>query len=358
MWLFWVVAGSFAAAAACLILMRAAAAAPGEAAADPAQALYRRQLSEIDELAERGLMGEAERAAARAEAGRRLLAAAAAPSQPWSSDPKAQPFVLLAVASAPALAMLLYLRLGTPGMTDQPFKARLAQWQHTDLNALSAPEIAAVLRKAVAERPGEAEGYRLLGLAENASQNPIAAVRALRKATELAPDRADIWILLGQAEIAEAGGKVDADSRAAFGKVLQLVPGEPTARFFLAGGRADAGDKDGAIADLTALMNDLPQGDPRRDAVKASIARIEGRPAMTTDPQQLAMIQGMVSRLAERLKTSPDDPEGWVRLVRAYAVLGDKAKRDDAYASARARYAQAPKVLQQLDEAVQAEGMK
>lgn len=358
MWLFWAVAGLFAAAAACLILMRAAAAQSQGADADPAQSLYRRQLGEIDDLVDRGLMGEAERAAARAEAGRRLLAAADAAGQPWTADPKARPWVLLAVAAAPALALLLYLKLGAPGMTDQPFARRLAAWQGSDLNALSAPEIAAVLRKAVTERPNEAEGYRLLGLAENASQNPIAAVRALRKATQLAPQRPDVWILLGQAEIAEAGGKVDSDAKAAFEQVLRLVPGEPTARFFLAGGKADAGDKDGAIADLTTLMNDLPAGDDRREAVKAAIARIAGRPAVAQDPQQMAMIQGMVSRLAARLETSPDDPDGWVRLVRAYAVLGDTGRRDAAYAKARARYAQAPKVLQQLDEAVQAEGMK
>ena len=44
-----------------------------------------------------------------------------------------------------------------------------------------------------------------------------------------------------------------------------------------------------------------------------------------------------------------------MRLVRAYAVLGDTAKRDAAYATARARYEKSPQVLQQLDEAARAE---
>jgi cytochrome c-type biogenesis protein CcmH len=43
--------------------------------------------------------------------------------------------------------------------------------------------------------------------------------------------------------------------------------------------------------------------------------------------EQQAMIDGMVSRLAERLTSEPDDAEGWLRLVRAYAVLG---RQDDA----------------------------
>ena len=41
------------------------------------------------------------------------------------------------------------------------------------------------------------------------------------------------------------------------------------------------------------------------------------------------MIRGMVARLAGRLHDNGADVEGWLRLVRAYAVLGDrdKAKR-------------------------------
>ena len=355
MLLFWAVAGVLAAAAAGLILYRAAGASAQAGAADPAPALYRRQLSEIDDLAERGLMGEAERKAAHAEAGRRLLAATDAPVEAWSADPGARRLVLLAVAAAPALALGLYLKLGAPGIADQPYAERLAHWRTSDLSTLNAPEIAAVLRDATAKRP-EAEGFRLLGLAENASKNPIAAVRALRRAAALAPERPDIWLMLGQAEVSEAGGKVDADAQAAFTRALTLAPGDQTARYFLASAKADAGKTAEAVADLTALAAEFPAGDDRRAQVEAAIDRVEGKPVVNVNPQQLAMIQGMVASLAGKLKANPDDPAGWVRLVRAYAVLGDTAKRDAAYAAARARYAKSPQVLQKLDEAARAEG--
>jgi cytochrome c-type biogenesis protein CcmH len=354
MFLFWAVAANHAGPGAGLILMRAAGASAQAGAADPAPALYRRQLSEIDDLAERGLMGEAERAAAHAEAGRRLLAATDAPPEPWGADPRARGVVLLAVIAGPALALGLYLKLGAPGIADQPYAVRLAHWKSSDLNTLSAPEIAAVLRDATAKRP-EAEGFRLLGLAENAAGNPIASVRALRRAAAMAPSRPDIWLMLGQAEVAEAGGKVDEDAQRAFNRLLALVPGDPTARFFLANAKADAGDRPRAIADLTALMAEFPAGDERRAQIQASIARLQGKPVVAANPQQQAMIQGMVAGLAARLQAKPDDPQGWVRLVRAYAVLGDTAKRDAAYATARARYERSPQVLQQLDEAARAE---
>lgn len=359
MFVFWAVVGVLTAVAAGLILFRAAGAAAQAEAADPAPSLYRRQLSEIDELAERGLMGEAERKAAHAEAARRLLAATDAPQQAWNADPRARRAVLLAVAAAPAMALGLYLSLGAPGFGDQPFAGRLAKWRGSDLSTLTAPEIAAVLREATAERPSEAEGFRLLGLAEGASQNPVAAVRALRRAAELAPQRPDIWQMLGEAEVFEAQGKVDADAQAAFSRLLALDPKNPTARFFLASAKADAGRTDEATADLRALLADLPPEEPeRRAAVEAELAKLAGKPApVTRDPQQLAMIQGMVASLASKLEANPDDPEGWVRLVRAYAVLGDTAKRDAAYASARARYAGRGQVVQQLDEAARAEPM-
>ena len=358
MFLFWVVTGVLAAAAAGLILVRAAAAAGRGDAADPAASLYRRQLSEIDDLADRGLMADSERTGAHAEAARRLLAASDAPPPAWNADPGARRAILAAAVAAPALALGLYMQLGWAGLPDQPYAARLEAWRGSDLNTLAAPEIAAVLREATRARPSEAEGFRLLGLAEGASQNPIAAVRALRRAAALAPGRADIWRMLGQAEIVIAEGKVLAPARAAFERVLALEPGDPAARFFLAQARNDAGDTAGAQADLRALLADMPPGAEGRPEVEASLARLEGKPALAADPGQMAMIRGMVDSLASKLKADPDDAAGWVRLVRAYAVLGDTTRRDEAYAGARARYASNPQILQQLDEAARAEPMR
>lgn len=359
MFLFWVVAGSLAAAAAALILFRAAGSVAATGALDPAQVLYRRQLAEIDDLVERGLMGEAERKGAQAETGRRLLVASDNPTETWTADPQVRGPVLAAAAALPAMTLALYLTLGSPGMPDQGYASRLAKWQASDLATLTPPEIAAVLRQAVKDRPTEAEGYRLLGLAEDASQNPLAALQALRRAAQLAPQRPEIWRMLGQAAFSASGSKVEAESRAAFEKVLALEPGDPAARFFLAQAKAEAGQTNEAVADLRALLADMPSGAEGRDAVQSRLAELEGRPApLSGDPQQLAMIRGMVDGLAAKLKSDPDNAEGWIRLIRAYAVLGDLTRRDAAYATARARYSKTPSVLQQLDEAARAEPMR
>ena len=358
--LFWVAAGVLSAAVAGLILSRAAESASAGEAIDPTPVLYRRQLAEIDELAERGLMGEAERKSAHAEAARRLLAAADEPKAPWTAEPRARRWVLVAVMAAPALALAVYLWLGSPGLADMPFAARMKGWRAANPAELSAPELAAVLKTLTAERPNDPEGFRYLALAEGASQNPQESVRALRHALKLAPQRADLWEMLGEALVVEADGKLTDDAKAAFQETLKRDPKAVVARFHLARARIEAGDKAGGLAAWRAIMAELPANDPRRAALAQAIAEQEGAPSPTPPLAggQMDMIRGMVEGLAQRLKVKPDDPEGWVRLVRAYAVLGETAQRDAALKDARARYAARPQVLQQLDAAAAAEPMK
>jgi cytochrome c-type biogenesis protein CcmH len=356
---FWVVAGVLAAAAAGLVLLRAAAAARADLA-DPTSAVYRRQLSEIDELAERGLLAEAERKSAHAEAARRLLGAADAAALPWTAGAAGRRTALAAVVAAAAAALALYVVVGRPGMSDEPFARRLAAWRAADPSALTAPEMAAVLQRLTRERPNDPEGFRFLAMADGAADDPAGAVRALRRALQLAPQRADLWELLGQAQVALAGGDVTEDALAAFREAVKRDPNAFAARFHLARAQIAQGDKAGGIAAWRRLLADMPADDPQRQSLSQAIAEAEAPP--TAGPAvpagQMAMIRGMVDGLARRLAASPDDPEGWVRLVRAYAVLGDAVRRDAALHQAMDRYAGRPEVRSQLEAAARTEPMR
>ena len=60
-----------------------------------------------------------------------------------------------------------------------------------------------------------------------------------------------------------------------------------------------------------------------------------GRAAQINDMRQkAATIQGMVDRLAERLKADPADGKGWAMLGRSYRALGRMNEAKDAYAKA------------------------
>jgi len=49
---------------------------------------------------------------------------------------------------------------------------------------------------------------------------------------------------------------------------------------------------------------------------------------------EMTQIKAMVARLADHLKSNPDDLDGWLRLGRSYAVLGEREQADSAFAAA------------------------
>ena len=66
----------------------------------------------------------------------------------------------------------------------------------------------------------------------------------------------------------------------------------------------------------------------------------------------------MVGRLAERLKTEGGNVDGWLQLVRAYMVLGDRDKALSAVGDARRALASEPDKLQRVDELVKGLGLE
>ena len=355
MFAFWIAAAALSAAAGWLMLRGARAAMARAGGEDPAVAVHRRQLAEIDDLAARDLLPADEVRAARAEAGRRLLAAADAPSPAASAGGRR--LVLAAAIAAPLLAVGLYLLSGAPGASDQPYARRLADWEkHVD--NLTPPEWAALVRHAVGRAPPTAKALVVLAEAEANAGDAMAATTALRRAVGLEPDRADLWVALGMAFITEGDGEIGADARVAFSNALRLDPASPPARYFLA--RADIADGKVAqgLAGWRALLASVPAGDPLGAGLSRDIAAVEktgGLPRAQPAPARpdAAAIRGMVEGLARRLEAQPNDPQGWVRLVRAWSVLGETAKRDAALARARGLFKGRRDVLDALDEAAQ-----
>lgn len=370
----WAAAALLSAAAVLLILFRAARAATHVEAGDTTSVFYRRQLAEIGDLAERGLIGAEERKGAEAEAGRRLLAAADAPAEAWSAAPH-RGLILAAAIAAPLLALAIYIAVGSPQLKDEPFKARLAEWQATPPQNLRPQELAALVADKVKGRPSDPDGYKYLALARGGSGDLVGAVEALRRGVRVAPERADLWQMLGEAELYQANGELTDDAVDAFRHLLKLEPNSLPARFQMAALKVRDGDKAGGVADWKAILAEMPATDPRRANVQAAIAQAEGEPPPAPpmaaaaaqagqagqgglSADQMTAVRGMVAGLAARLAASPDDPTGWVQLVKAYAVLGDTQKRDAALKTARARYAGRPDVLAQLSQAAATEKMK
>jgi len=77
-----------------------------------------------------------------------------------------------------------------------------------------------------------------------------------------------------------------------------------------------------------------------------------------TPEQRTEMVRGMVARLAERLSREGADVDGWLRLVRAYMVLGERDKALAAAGDARRALASEPDKLRQVDELIKGLGLE
>jgi cytochrome c-type biogenesis protein CcmH len=97
-----------------------------------------------------------------------------------------------------------------------------------------------------------------------------------------------------------------------------------------------------------------PEALKKIDAIAgdAGQAPAEGNPAPAAEAPaggQAAMIRGMVDRLAGRLKENGADLDGWLRLIRSYAVLNEPGKAQEAAASARKQFASEPEALTRIE---------
>ncbi len=96
---------------------------------------------------------------------------------------------------------------------------------------------------------------------------------------------------------------------------------------------------------------------PAAGAPGPSAADIAAAQKLAPD-QQNQMIVGMVARLADRLKQNGSDVEGWLRLLRAYSVLGDRDKAKAAAGDAKRALAGDPDKIRRIDELVKELGLQ
>ena len=69
------------------------------------------------------------------------------------------------------------------------------------------------------------------------------------------------------------------------------------------------------------------------------------------------MVRGMVARLVERLKQDGSDVEAWLRLVRAYVVLGERDKASEAVSNARQALAKDPDKVRRIEDFAKSVGL-
>lgn len=381
--LLWVILASLTAIVLFVLLRPLAGSGGSEPARDAFNAtVYRDQLDEIEADRARGLIGESEAEAARLEVARRLLAADEK-ARGKSGETKGGALAhtaLIGVALALPLAVLsLYLLYGSPRLPDQPLAARLIDpAQEKSVGALVA-RVEARLRA----HPEEGEGWDAIAPVYMAGRRYADAADAYGQAIRLLGPSAQRLSGYGQALVLDKGGLVSEEARRALEQALASDETLVEPRILLAIAKEQDGDYEAAIEDWRGLMNREGADERWRTMVQTRIAdaeaRLSGKPpgsdaappvmsgpsaadvaaAQSMSPaERQTMVEGMVQRLAARLDAQGDDLAGWLRLVRAYTVLGRDDEAREALARAKSQFAGNTQAIEQLDALAAELGLK
>jgi len=233
--------------------------------------------------------------------------------------------------AAVALAMLgigggSYYLLGRP---------HLAQRDAEGLNVHEVNGLVPYLIQRVRQHPDDARAWRYLGQAYMTANDPRDAAKALAKVIALT-GKGDpaLDAAYGEALVLDNGGTVPPEAEASFTAALAVDPRNTPARFYLGLAKAAHNDRPGAIALWQSLLADTPVTAPLHQMLVDRLAILTSQTAGAA-PNPRAM----VDMLAARLKADPNDALGWVRLMRAYTVLGETEKAKQALVSARKAFA-------------------
>ncbi|HVV63267.1 MAG TPA: c-type cytochrome biogenesis protein CcmI [Pseudolabrys sp.] len=342
-------------------------------------AVYRDQLDEIARDRAAGLIGELEAEAARVEVSRRLIAAAdaaeaAKPAPESTSLWRRRVVAVVALVVLPVGATIIYLKLGSPQLPGEPLTARLRAVHENASIEMLVSQVEARLER----NPQDGRGWEVLAPVYLRLGRFDDAVKAWRKVIALSGDNATREADLGEALVAANNGIVTADAKSAFERAVSLDGQQLKAKFFIGLAAQQDGDRAKAADIWHGMLKDAPADAPWKPTVENALASLDEKtpaaapsanaPGPTqqdiaaaagmNDEQRGEMIRGMVARLADKLKEDGSDVEGWLRLVRAYVVLGERDKAHAAAADARRALANEPDKVRRVDELVKGLGLE
>jgi cytochrome c-type biogenesis protein CcmH len=363
-------------------LSRGRETAPPDVAAEASDvAVYRDQLEEIERDRNAGMIAAPEAQAAQIEVSRRLIAAAqpagnekfadSAPGQLWRRRVTA----LAALVLMPASAAVLYLALGSPGLPGQALSERA---DTRDQNSL--PAMIARVEARLEQAPDDGRGWEVVAPVYMRLGRYEDAVRADRNVIRLLGETSARLGDLGEALVLQANGVITAEAKAVFEQIVARDGTDARAQFYV--GRAAEQDGRPAEAAKTwrAMIEKAPADAPWLPAVREALSRVAGQQGATSlsvatgsNPSPSAddvaaaaempsaerdkMVRGMVDRLAARLHDDGSDVDGWLRLMRAHVVLGERDKASAAAAEARRALKDAPEKLRQIDDSAKSFGL-
>jgi cytochrome c-type biogenesis protein CcmH len=334
-------------------------------------AVYRAQLAEIERDRDAGTIAATEADAARVEVSRRLIGASeaeqrVAPNAATAGLWRRRTTAIAALVLMPIGAGLLYLSLGSPSLPGQPRSARVIENEERSLASLIGR-----VESHLERNPDDGRGWEVIAPVYMRLGRYDDAVRADRNILRTLGESPDRLSDLAEALIAQANGVVTAEAKSLFEKVSGSDADNARAQFYL----GLAAEQDGRRADAARIWQALaaraPAEAPWLPTVRQALARVADGAQPTPGPsaedvavaanmppaERDQMVRAMVDRLAARLQDDGSDVDGWLRLMRAHLVLGDRDKARAAAADAKRALKDAPEKLRRIEDGAKTFGL-
>ncbi|MEM8581803.1 MAG: c-type cytochrome biogenesis protein CcmI, partial [Pseudomonadota bacterium] len=365
----WVISGGLAVLTALVILLpvflrRKSTLGRNESALE----IFKDQLAEVDRDAARGLISGDEATAAQSEIKRRMLALSKTENPSSKSDGATGAGAVIAAALLiPAMAFWFYSIRGEPGTPSLPFAERAAEQNE----ASEVAQLARTLRNRLLEdrEGGPTDGWLLLGQTYMNMGRVEDAVEAFARIADRPDATSAIVSQYAEALISSENGVVTPRAAQAIERAMELDSRNPAALYYLAQYMAQEGRIPEAHAMLIARLQSAQGFQPWMEvfvrqanqlaeefggqlvSLQDFAPALQGGGAMaipgpTSEDIEAAQemsaedradfVRSMVDQLASRLAEEPGDLDGWLRLARAYSVLGEAADAAEAAANARA----------------------
>jgi len=305
--------------------------------------IHRDQLAALEVDLARGVISQQDFETTRDELQLRLLddteSFEAAPSENgtgfWNSKRTAAAITLC----VPLLALGIYLQLGTPAAINPVISAA----------TVSDPQIQQMVDTLVAklkENPDNPTGWAMLARSYKVMGRLSEAQQAYEKAGSTVHSNPDMLVDYAEILAIMANNNFIGEPKKLVDEALALNPEHPMGLMMAGVAAYQHADFNGAVGAWTKLLTLLPAGSPDAQQIQANIDDAQAKggiskgesnqlppvPAGAAAGMTPDNINQMVDRLAERLKSTPDDLAGWARLARAYKVQGRLEEAAKAYA--------------------------
>jgi cytochrome c-type biogenesis protein CcmH len=283
---------------------------------------------------------------------------------------------------------------GSPELPGQPLASRAPNTEEA-LERSPIGQLLARVEAHLAENPNDGRGWEVVAPVYMKLERYDDAAKARQQAILLLGETPARDVDLGEAMTAAANGVISDEAKVAFDRAIKLDAENYKAQFYLGLAAEQDGNNEEASRIWRGLIAKAPADAPWLVVVHQALERVDPQAAAAmaanpdaalpgavvpkvatpkavatpnaepgprpddvaaagemTEAQRSQMIHAMVDRLATRLHENGSDLDGWLRLLRAYKVLGENAKAKEAVAEARAALANEPDKLRNLDAAI------